>query len=156
MFGNRSKAFNKDKQGKERYNCDSCDGNGYSGKCLTCAAGIKTDGDMALSAGDPQRAISLYLKAITYDREFSELWNNLGGAYGMSGDHTKALDAYEQALKIRPDYINALVGKAVAQEKLGRFEGALETYDVALKLNDHPEIRNFRQRVLNKTSARTQ
>jgi hypothetical protein len=45
-------------------------------------------------------------------------------------------------------YLNALVGKAIALEKLSRLKEALSAYDAALALNNHPDIRKFRQRVV--------
>ncbi len=50
------------------------------------------------------------------------------------GKRDKALVSYDRALKVRPDYVEALFNRGVTLHELERFEEALASYDSALKL----------------------
>ena len=44
----------------------------------------------------------------------------IGIAYGNKGDNEKALNSFEQALSLKPNFTDALIGKVVILAKLGR------------------------------------
>jgi tetratricopeptide (TPR) repeat protein len=57
-----------------------------------------------------------------------------------TGDWAGALAAFDQVLKLRPDYPEAWLSRGVALDSLGRHQEALESYDEALRLKpDLPE-----------------
>jgi predicted O-linked N-acetylglucosamine transferase (SPINDLY family) len=52
-----------------------------------------------------------------------------------SGRNMEAVEAYDQALRLAPDAIELLNGRACALAMLGRFEDALAVFDRALEIN---------------------
>jgi tetratricopeptide (TPR) repeat protein len=54
----------------------------------------------------------------------------LGQAYAQLGNHVKARDNFEAAIRLYPDYTEAYNGLAVAYEKLGEVEKAKQTMAV--------------------------
>ena len=48
------------------------------------------------------------------------------------GKYTESIEAYDQALKLDPEYSIAMNNKGVILSKLGRYAEALEVYDQAL------------------------
>ncbi len=59
-------------------------------------------------------------------RQGYELWNQ--------GQHAEALAAYNQAVELKPDYIDAWYHRGYSLEKLGRYEQALANYDEVIRL----------------------
>ena len=57
-----------------------------------------------------------------------------GDRLGAGGQDTEAIGQYEQALRIKPDYVEAHYNLALALEKMGRTPEAIEHYQQALKL----------------------
>jgi tetratricopeptide (TPR) repeat protein len=51
-----------------------------------------------------------------------------------AGDYQGALDAYDQAIALTPDYFNAWIGKAYAQTRQGNYSAAIESYEAALAI----------------------
>jgi tetratricopeptide (TPR) repeat protein len=60
--------------------------------------------------------------------------NNRGNAYVARGDYDRAIEDYNQAIKISPSYARAFNNRAVAFGKKGQHERAVEDLDAALKL----------------------
>ena len=60
---------------------------------------------------------------------------NKGAAQDSSGNYTQAIQFYDEALAINPNYTNALTGKGVSLDKLGDHTGAITYYDKALAIN---------------------
>lgn len=58
---------------------------------------------------------------------------------GNKGDYEKALSSFEQALKLKPDFTNALIGKGVDFEKLGRTNEAKLCAEKALEMKTASE-----------------
>ena len=56
-----------------------------------------------------------------------------GNSYGINGEHSKALGAYQIALNLDPDNAEALIGLASAHEALGNYGTAESTYSVAIE-----------------------
>lgn len=62
------------------------------------------------------------------------------GLYHQNGEQfDNAIKAYDEALKINPNLLEAWYNKGLALGKLGKHEDAIKTYDEALKIepNDH-------------------
>ncbi|BAY60156.1 serine/threonine protein kinase containing TPR domain [Calothrix brevissima NIES-22] len=67
--------------------------------------------------------------ADTYKKEGKEKYDR--------GDYQGAIEDYNQAIKIHPDYADAYNNRGNAREKLGDYQGAIEDYNQAIKI--HPD-----------------
>ncbi|KAL8446034.1 hypothetical protein Emag_004886 [Eimeria magna] len=67
--------------------------------------------------------------------EAASLWNKVGATLANSGRSAAALVAYEQTLRLKPNYPRAWTNLGVAKANLGEMEEALQHYLVALELN---------------------
>ncbi len=61
--------------------------------------------------------------------------NNTGYLFEKSGQYEKAIEAYNQAIKINPEYAPARKGLGDVYVKLEEYEKAIEEYDKAIKIN---------------------
>ena len=61
--------------------------------------------------------------------------NNLGDAYGRLGDKQKALQEFQTAIALKPNYGDAYHNLANTYRELGDTEKAIENYQNALKYN---------------------
>ena len=59
--------------------------------------------------------------------------NNLGLAHGHLGNYQNANEYYDRALKIKPNFLNALINLANLKEKLHLNNDAVEILKTALK-----------------------
>lgn len=87
-------------------------------------------------------AISSYLKALAFNPDCAIAYNNLGVIYlDEQNDPLKALDMFQMALDIKPEYTLACFNVGRAQENLGETTEAAKTYSNALALNaGNPEL----------------
>lgn len=95
-------------------------------------------GEAYIRLGQTDRAIVDFKKAIELDESKSRSfvpWNNLGKLYYQQQDYQKAIDAYEQALSVKKDYLPALIGLGNVQKSVGMYSQASESYDQALAIN---------------------
>ncbi len=60
--------------------------------------------------------------------------NNLGVAYYKLGRYQEAIEAYKQAIRIKPDYADAHYNLGVACDKLSRWQDEIEAYKQAIKI----------------------
>jgi len=70
----------------------------------------------------------------------SAAWFNLGNAYNSAGQFAKAIQAYQQALRINPEDASAWNNLGTAYADAGQFAKAIEAYQQALRIN--PEHAN--------------
>ncbi|MBU1000779.1 tetratricopeptide repeat protein [Patescibacteria group bacterium] len=61
--------------------------------------------------------------------------NNLGDVYGRQGDKLAALQEFQKAIELKPDYGDAYHNLANTYGELGQLDKALENYQNALKFN---------------------
>jgi tetratricopeptide (TPR) repeat protein len=106
-------------------------------------------GVIASQVGKHDVAVELIDLAIRVDAGNSLYHSNRGLAlYGLAR-FAAAVEAYDRALALRPDYPEALFNRAVALQALARFAEALAGYDRALALRpDHVEALSNRGVVL--------
>jgi tetratricopeptide (TPR) repeat protein len=62
-------------------------------------------------------------------------WNNRAAALLTLARYEAAVSAFDQALELRPPYIKALIGQALAKKQLGCFDEALVGLDAALAID---------------------
>ena len=68
-----------------------------------------------------------------------------GNALFLSRDYTEAVDAYDRALALKPDYYQAWSNRGSALFNLDQYEASIASYDRALDLkDDYPEAWNNR------------
>jgi len=70
-------------------------------------------------------------KVVRLDPEF---WCSLGAAYDRAGKLDEAIDAYNYAIKLKPDYAEAWFKSGVVREKEGRNDKALADLRHAVKI----------------------
>lgn len=68
-------------------------------------------GDYEYDQGRCSQAIADYTQAITLDPQVAEVYNNRAYTYMALDQYDKALPDLDQAIAIRPDYINALMNR---------------------------------------------
>ncbi len=92
----------------------------------------------ALSLAEEGRlddAEKAYMEALRV-AEFPELWNNLGNVYRRKGLLSKAIECYENALKLDPHFRMAKVNLGAAFLEMGRYGEALLILESLLKSGD--------------------
>src|SRR5262245_66345265 len=85
---------------------------------------IQVDGCTALinsSAQTPQSLVIAY--------------NNRGNAYTAKGDYDRAVQDYDQSIKLDPNYARAFNNRGVAYQKKGEYDRAIEDFDASIQLN---------------------
>jgi len=62
-------------------------------------------------------------------------WVNKGDALNKMGNFSGAITAYDKALEIDPNYVNAWDGKGWSQNEFGNYRQAIVYFDKALKID---------------------
>jgi Flp pilus assembly protein TadD len=90
-------------------------------------------GAIAIAAG-----AALFLRKLWQEREFVRLVRAGDDRYA-AGDHDRALEHYDLALSLNPEYAEAWVHRGSALERRGRLEAAQKSLERALELepDDH-------------------
>ena len=57
-----------------------------------------------------------------------------GFAKRQLGQYEAAIEDYDEAIRLNPDYTYAYSGRGFAKRQLGQYEAATEDYDEAIKL----------------------
>lgn len=80
----------------------------------------------------------LLTASIAYSENFAVEFNNIGLKYFQENHYDLALEAYQKALNIEPNYTNALYNMAGVYLKIKEFDKAIEKLEkvVSLKPND--------------------
>ena len=87
-----------------------------------------------VSAGEYDRAIASWDKALTINPNLSEAWHNRGSALGRLGDYEEAVKSFQNALKIDPDNYQAWNDRAHALYQLQNWSDAVESWSRAIKI----------------------
>lgn len=117
--------------------------------CSKCAIPFKKKGDAALSMFRVDEAIRYYKRAVFITSKYAEAWYSLGTAYGQKNEFNNALIAFNKAILIDPAYGNALWGRAVALNKLGKKDKAMETVNAILELYDDSDTKQLKISLIN-------
>ncbi len=94
-----------------------------------------TEGYEATKAGNPEKAIKAYLKAIEIDSNFIEAYDNLAVQYRRTGELEKAEFYYKASIRKFPKGEMAYQNIAVVYEKMMAYEKALFYYEKLSKLS---------------------
>jgi tetratricopeptide (TPR) repeat protein len=73
-----------------------------------------------VAAGHPAEAAQMYEQMIAQGARDAALYYNLGNAYFLQGDASRAMAAYEQAAALAPRDADIRANLALAQEQAGR------------------------------------
>ena len=89
-----------------------------------------------------EQAITEYTKTLKNNPNDNSTKNNLASAYYIrgvvfksEGEHTQAIEAYEKAIKLQPNYPNALDKLGYAYLKTKKYEDAIKTFKELEKFN---------------------
>ena len=62
-------------------------------------------------------------------------YNNRGNAYSAKGEYDRAVQDYDQSIKLNPNYAQAFNNRGVAYQKKAEYDRAIEDFDESIKLN---------------------
>ena len=99
-------------------------------KCTEeCPIDLNTKALVLMGAGKVEEAVQKFEKAIGLAPDFKDAWNNVGACYGMQGNHKRALECYQKAYKLDPQYGKALMGMIIANRDMKNYEEAFRLYE---------------------------
>jgi tetratricopeptide (TPR) repeat protein len=87
-----------------------------------------------VSAGDFEKAIASWEKALQINPNLSEAWHNRGSALGRLGQYEEAVDSFQSALVIDPNNYQAWNDRAHALYQLQNWTEAIDSWNNALKI----------------------
>ena len=59
--------------------------------------------------------------------------SNRGIAYADLGQYQRAIEDYNEAIRLKPDYAMAYSNRGIAYSKLGQYQRAIEDYNKAIR-----------------------
>ena len=86
---------------------------------------------------EPDNALELYHRALSYDSSLAMAWINIGTIHFHWQDFVMAEECYRKALAINPKYATAQFNLANALEEQKQFQEAVEHYCKAVALDPH-------------------
>ena len=95
------------------------------GLIITYAVQLFRDANSKLSAEiEPQNKLD------------AKAWFSKGVALGNLGRHEEAVEVFDKAVKLKPDYNDAWFNKGAALENLGRHQEAVDAFDRSIEIKD--------------------
>jgi len=82
-------------------------------------------------------AFKLFKQAVDEDAGNYEAWFWLGNYYENFGKHREAIDVYNKAIKLNPNYADAFANRARAKKSSGDNAGACADWNKAASLGKH-------------------
>ncbi len=101
-------------------------------------------GMAALQNGQLEDARTIFSLLLDANPEMALAQVGLGRVFALEGTHDRALEHFEAALKIKPDFAPAIMFSAQAREKLGQSEDAMDSYRKAVDLDPKLSLGYFR------------
>ncbi|MCX6677431.1 MAG: tetratricopeptide repeat protein [Methanothrix sp.] len=80
-------------------------------------------------------AISLNITTDEIENKSAEVWFNKGFALNSLGKYDEAIQAYEEAIRLGPNYAKAWNNKGIALDNQGKHGEAIKAYDEAIRLD---------------------
>ena len=68
-------------------------------------------------------------------RPLAIAYNNRGNAYAAKGDYDRAIQDFDQSIKLNPAYAKPFNNRGVAYLKKGEYDLAIKNLDEAIRLN---------------------
>jgi tetratricopeptide (TPR) repeat protein len=65
---------------------------------------------------------------------YAPAYYNLGVIYYLLGQHQRAIENYNEAIRIKPDYAAAYYNRGIAYHVLGQYPRAIESYNDTIRL----------------------
>lgn len=93
-------------------------------------------GQLRETAGDLKQAVATYRHIVELDPFNEQAYLNLSGVLMSQTHYAEAADVLSDALEIKPDFAQALMGRAEARKRLGDAKGAEEDLQAAHALNE--------------------
>ena len=78
---------------------------------------------------------ALFLNFCSGTNTEAERWFNKGITHSRLGQHEEALEAYNKAIEIKPEYQDAWYNKGIVLYNLDRHEEALRTFEKVIEFN---------------------
>jgi tetratricopeptide (TPR) repeat protein len=103
-------------------------------RCPENAIDYNNRGLVYFQAGQLDRAIADYNRALDINPLLAKAYNNRANYYAACGNLLAALADYDRALDLNPSYVRALLNRGITLRDLGRYEAAIESFDIALLL----------------------
>ena len=66
-----------------------------------------------------------FKEAVVLAPDEAVFWANLGGAYGMTGEYEKSIDALKKGIDISPSLVNLKINIAVSYINLKEYQNAI-------------------------------
>jgi tetratricopeptide (TPR) repeat protein len=107
---------------------------GPGGRACFDAVSLNISGDRHYDAGEIDRAIQEFRNALRLDSKNVNVLNSLGVCFGVQQNYTKALTAFQAALKINPREILALYNAGLVNLLMDQREEALRFWLKAVPL----------------------
>ena len=99
-------------------------------------AGMVEDCSQELDRGLGISGCTAVIRSGQYSgKNLAAAYSNRGGAYFSLGDHARAIEDYDQALRLDPDDTVAYSNRGRAYDNLGEYRRAIQDYDQALRLD---------------------
>ena len=95
---------------------------------------LMTQGIIAMSKGNLDRAENLFTKLIEVNPDFTEAWNKRATVRFMAWDFEGSLKDVEKVLALEPRHFGALSGLGMIYLRLGDPENALKAYEDLLHI----------------------
>jgi lipoprotein NlpI len=103
----------------------------------TLVAAYVSRGNRYARAGDYDRAIADYTKAIHLDPKLDYTFWRRGLAHTRKKEHERAIADYSQAIRLNPNRAPAYVGRGYAYHSKGDYDRAIADYDEAIRISPH-------------------
>jgi lipoprotein NlpI len=108
------------------------------GSCFASSAQSSVENWARCAGGNPDLAIGACTAIIQSGAETTHnlavAFNNRGNAYVRKGDNDRAIQDFDQAIHLRPDYALAFYNRGVAYAKNKDYDRAIQEYDQAIRL----------------------
>ena len=85
-------------------------------------------------AGDYDRAVEYFTKAIELNPNYAIAYNNRGGVYSDKGDYDRALEDCNKAIILKPEYAEPYSNRGSIYRDTGEVDLAINDYDMAIQL----------------------
>jgi WD40 repeat protein len=105
---------------------------GHSGTVFSVA--WSPYGQRIASAGQ-DKTVQVWQVNITPPQESKEQWLQQGNSYSQAKRYEEALAAYEQAIRLDPNFARSYLNMGNALYNLGRYKEALQAYEQAIRLD---------------------